>query len=59
MEQIGEVLSVAQVARELRLSTRAIRHRITAGTIAATKLGDNTAAWVIARSEVDRLKAAR
>ena len=54
-----ELLSVAQVAAELRLTRRAVIHRIHVGTLTATKLGDNTAAWVITRAEADRAKAHR
>jgi len=50
-------LPVAQVAAELNLSHRAVLHRITNGSIAATKLGDNTSAYIVARSEVERVKA--
>lgn len=52
-----EVLSVAQVAEELHLSVRAVRHRIQVGTLAATKLGPGTSSYVITRAEVDRVKA--
>lgn len=57
MTDLVDVLSVAQVAAELNLTERAIRHRIKAGTIAATKLGPGTAAYVISRSEIERVKA--
>jgi|SoimicmetaTmtHMC_FD_contig_51_1299635_length_437_multi_1_in_0_out_0_3 excisionase family DNA binding protein len=50
-------LSVAQAAEELRLTTRAVRHRIKAGTLEATKLGPGTASYVITREEVERIKA--
>lgn len=53
-----DLLSVAQVAQELRLTERAVRHRIKAGTLAATKLGPGTASYVITRAEVERVKAA-
>lgn len=52
----GDVLSVAQAARELHLSPRAVLHRIASGRIAATKLGPGTAGYIIARAEIDRLK---
>jgi excisionase family DNA binding protein len=55
-----DVLSVQQVAKELNLSRRAVIHRIDAGTLAATKLGDSrTHGWVVARTEVERVKAER
>ena len=57
MSQLPEVLSVAQVAAELSITERAVRHRIKAGTLAATKLGPGTASYVIARAEVERVKA--
>jgi excisionase family DNA binding protein len=57
-DEAPEVLSVKQAARELNLSPRAVLHRIHAGTIAAIKLGPGTAGYVIARSEIERAKAA-
>ncbi len=54
-----EFLSVAQAARELHIGDRAVRHRIAAGTLIAVKLGPGTAQYVIARSEIERIKAAR
>lgn len=56
--ELAEVLSVAQVARELNITERAVRHRIKAGTLAATKLGPGTASYVITRGEVERAKGA-
>lgn len=58
MSELSPVLSVAQTARELNLTERAVRHRIKAGTLAATKLGPGTASYVITRDEVERVKAA-
>lgn len=52
----SELLSVEQAAAELRITGRAIRHRIKAGTLAATKLGPGTSAYVITRSEIERVK---
>ena len=58
MSKLPEYLTVAQAARELNLTRRAVVHRITAGTLAATKLGDGrTNAYIIARDEVLRAKA--
>ena len=51
-----EVLSVVQVAAELHRSPRTIQHWITSGKIAALKLGPGTAAYVITRDEVERIK---
>lgn len=53
----ADVLSVSQAAAELHITERAVRHRIKAGTLAATKLGPGTASYVIARAEVERIKA--
>lgn len=54
-----DLLTVTQAANELSLSIRAVQHRIRNGTIAATKLGaGRTSAYVIARAEVERVKAA-
>lgn len=53
----GDLLNVIQVADELGLPPRTVHHRIKTGKIAATKVGDGrTNAYVITRSEVDRLK---
>ena len=55
-----DFLSVAQVATELNLTRRAVVHRIKAGTLAATKIGDGlTSAYVITRAEVERAKQER
>lgn len=57
MTNPADLLTVAQVATELRLSRRAIVHRITSGALAATKVGDGkTSAYVITRAEVERIK---
>lgn len=53
-----ELLSVEDAARELHITSRAVRHRITAGTLAAQKLGKGTSPYVITRAEVERVKAA-
>lgn len=54
----SELLAVAQAADELHLSVRAVQHRIKNGQIKAVKLGaGRTSAYVIARAEVDRVKA--
>ena len=55
--QGNHVLSVEQTATALNITPRAVRHRIKAGTLAATKLGPGTAAYVITRAEVERAKA--
>lgn len=55
----AELLSVAQVADALQISPRAVLHRIKAGTLAATKLGPGTAAYVITREELERAKTER
>ncbi len=59
MSELLEVLSVAQAAQELCLTERAVRHRIKAGALTATKLGPGTAAYVISRDEVERAKSAQ
>lgn len=51
------LLTVTQAAVELHITPRAVRHRILAGTLEATKLGPGTSAYVITRDEVDRVKA--
>lgn len=41
------------------MSERAVRHRIVAGTLAATKIGTGrTSAYVITAEEIERVKAA-
>lgn len=57
MSQLPEFLSVVQAADALSITERAVRHRIKAGTLAATKLGPGTAAYVISRDEIERVKA--
>ena len=54
-----DFLSVTQAASELDLTPRAIRHRISVGTLAAVKLGPGTASYVITRAEIERVKAER
>lgn len=55
----NDILTVAQAAEELNLSIRAVQHRITSGSITATKLGTGrTSAYVITREELDRVKTA-
>lgn len=59
MSELTELLTVAQAADELSLTERAVRHRITTGTLAAQKLGTGrTSAYVITRAEINRVKAA-
>jgi excisionase family DNA binding protein len=58
MTQQLDLLTVTQAADELKLSVRAVQHRIRTGTLSATKLGDGrTSAYVITREEIDRAKA--
>jgi hypothetical protein len=52
----SDVLSVEQAAAALSITPRAVRHRIKAGTLAATKLGPGTAAYVITREEIEAAK---
>lgn len=55
-ETDAELLGVAQAAAELHITPRAVQHRIKAGKIAAFKLGPGTAAYVITREEIERVK---
>ena len=50
------LLSVNETAGELSITPRAVRHRIKTGTLIATKLGPGTAAYVITREEIERVK---
>lgn len=59
LNPLPEVLSVAQVAAILHLTERAVRHRIKAGTLSATKLGPGTASYAITRAEVERVQRER
>lgn len=54
--ELPEFLSVAQVAEELKLTERAVRHRIQTGKLTATKLGPGTASYVITREELERVQ---
>lgn len=50
--------SVAQAAKALQLTRRAVLHRIAAGTITAEKVGEGrTSAYVIDSAEIERVKA--
>lgn len=49
-------LTVRQAATELGITPRAVLHRIAAGTLPATKLGDGTSAYIIAREDVEAAK---
>lgn len=52
------LLTVAQAARELSLTPRAVLHRIAAGRITAEKLGDGkTSAYFMTAAEIERVKA--
>ena len=55
MSELNDFLSVAQAAEALSITQRAVRHRIQAGTLRATKMGPGTAAYVITRAEVERV----
>ena len=53
----SDYLTVTQAARELNLTPRSVLHRITTGTLAATKIGDGrTSAYIVTRAEVERAK---
>lgn len=56
MPNMDALLTIKQAAEELCLSRRAVLHRIHAGTLTATKLGDATSAYVISAAEVARVK---
>ena len=52
-----DLLTVRQAAHELGLSPRSVLHRITTGTIGATKIGDGrTSAYIVTRAEVERVR---
>ena len=55
-----DLLTVRQAAHALGLSPRSVLHRITTGTLAATKIGDgHTSAYLITREEIERAKRDR
>ena len=50
-----DLLTVRQAAHALGLSPRSVLHRITTGTLAATKVGEaRTNAYIIERAEIER-----
>lgn len=51
-----DLVSVAEAARILGITRRAVVHRIHAGTLQAVKLGPGTAAYVIEREELRPLE---
>lgn len=58
-EAASTYVTVAQAAAELKITGRAVRHRIEVGTLAAEKIGDGrTSAYLIPREEIERAKAA-
>ena len=57
MSELNDFLSVAQAGAALHITERAVRHRIKVGTLRATKMGPGTAAYVITRAEIERVKA--
>ena len=54
MSELPEVCSVSQAAALLNITERAVRHRIKAGTLTATKLGPGTASYVITREALEQ-----
>lgn len=53
---LPDLLSVSQAAAELGITERAVRFRITQGTLEATKLGTGTASYVITRAAIEKAK---
>ncbi len=54
---MSKLRTVAQAAEDLSLTRRAVIHRIKAGSIAATKIGEGrTSAYVIAAEEIERVR---
>lgn len=58
MSNTNDLLSVAQTARLLGKSQTTVLRLIASGTLPASKLGPGTAAYVIARTDVDALTEA-
>jgi hypothetical protein len=53
-----DLLTLAQAAKELGLTRSGVKYRILVGGIQARQIGDGrTAAYVITRAELDRVKA--
>lgn len=54
---MSQLRTVAQAAEDLSLTRRAVIHRIKAGSIEATKIGEGrTSAYVITEEEIERVK---
>jgi hypothetical protein len=55
----GDLLTVGQVAEELRKPPRTIHHWISIGRLSAAKLDPSkqTSAYVVTRAEVERVRA--
>ena len=54
---MSKLRTVAQAAEDLSLTRRAVIHRIKAGSIAATKIGEGrTSAYVITAEEIERVR---
>lgn len=54
----ASLVDVKTAAAELGITVRAVQYRIDNGTLAAEKIGQGrTSAYVIARTELDRVKA--
>lgn len=52
------VITVREAARELGITRRAVLHRIHAGTMRATKIGEGrTSSYIIERAELQRAAA--
>lgn len=49
-------INVAEAAGILNLSVRAVQHRIAAGSLPAQKLPGRTGAYILARSDVERVR---
>lgn len=56
LTHLPEFVGVADAAKELNITERAVRHRIKAGTLPAVKLGPGTAAYVITREAIEAAK---
>lgn len=53
------LVSVAEAAKRLNIGRRAVIHRIHAGTLAATKIGEGrTASYVLTDGEIERARQA-
>ena len=58
MQKNTDLISAAEAAQILRISVRAVQHRIAAGSLPAQKLPGKTGAYILDRAEVEAIAKA-